>query len=1146
MVKQTPEQLKASDPRSSVWVGASAGTGKTFVLSNRVLRLMLAGSKPDKILCLTYTNTAAAEMAIRVNKRLSQWISMSDNILEVELSEVLGTAATENQMIVARKLFAQVLDVPGGLKIQTIHSFCQSLLGRFPIEANVSPNFDLLDDITINEQLRLSQDQMLQDIDKGGNDQLKEALYYLSGMLAEDTFSTLMKNLTNERGGLEQLFIRNSSSFKNVQKSLKELLGFQKEDSRDSILSAACDDSNFNSDGLYQVSEILLTGTKTDIDRGKLILFWLKNNQKRSESFEDYKRAFLTAKGEFFSKFMTKGLAQKYPDDLDILYHEAQRIKFVNERLKTFTLFENSSAILRLGFELIKIYNNRKRNRNVVDYDDLIGKVRKLFDDVSASWILYKLDGGIDHILIDEAQDTNPEQWLIITKLALEFFSGIGTRDQEKSQQSPRTIFAVGDVKQSIYSFQKAEPEQFNVTRDYFDKQVNAANLDFQNIPMALSFRSTSAILELVDQVFKPEQHRYAISFNYDHIKHDTHRVGAPGLIEIWDPILPQETLEEESWSAPIIQKAIDDPKRILSEKIADQIAEWIKNGEILASKGRPITPGDILILVQKRKEFVHYMIRALKRRKINVAGLDQMVLIKELAVMDLMAVANFTLLPSDNLTLAIVLKSPLIGLSEEDLFDLANPRKKGETLWSALLKRRHERKSFERAADYLTRLTKHSDFHPPFEFFSYLLGPMRGREKLINRLGEQSNDPVDEFLNQAMKYEQNNISSMQGFLSWIVKGNIKIKREMEQGADMVRIMTVHGAKGLQAPIVFLPDTCQSQNMQDNLFWHQGKNQKYMLWVKNEETRLEAGKMAYDKRKNAIESENKRLLYVAMTRAEDRLYVTGWEDKNGRKEDCWYDMMRGALVEMEGVDEITLSDNERILRLERGTYSKPINQDLKTTTKAKPIALADWAFKEPVQEPTPSRPLSPSRPELEDAVVSPLKREQYQKKDKQKYHRGRIIHKLLEILPNIQMEDRKDAALRYLSQKAHDLEPVEIEKIIREVMSILEDENIAVLFGPDSRSEVPIIGQVGSHTLSGQVDRLALSENELLIIDYKTNRPPPKTVAAIPMIYLRQMAGYQAVLQDIYPNLKIRSFLLWTDIGKLMEIPHQTLKKINF
>ncbi|MBT5186473.1 MAG: double-strand break repair helicase AddA [Kordiimonadaceae bacterium] len=1152
MAKQTLEQLKASDPSSSVWVGASAGTGKTYVLTNRVLRLMLSGTRPDKILCLTYTNNAAAEMAIRVNGRLASWVAFNDDGLRNELSNLLGTAPSDDQCVLARKLFAQVLDVAGGLKIQTIHSFCQSLLGRFPIEAQVTPNFSLLDDITINEHLRCSQDELLLNIQNGGQGDLRKALDYLASMLAESTFADLMKNLANERGGLEYLKQINSSSFEKVILSLKDLLGLIETDSRQNILKVACEENNFDKSGLLRAANELLQTSSSFAKNGEKIKKWIADEDDRFEGYNEYKLAFLTKKNAVKSdkKLASKKTIDDHPDLYEILHAEANRILEIEEKLAVLKLFEDCEAALRMGYALIKIYSKRKISHNVVDFDDLILKVRRLFEKPNfASWILYKLDGGLDHILIDEAQDTNPDHWYVIRVLVSEFFAGLGTRDEEDQLMLPRTIFAVGDIKQSIYSFQKAEPKQFNTNKEYFEDQAKKAELKFSNIPMNMSFRSTSAVLEVVDEVFKAQEDRIAISFTSDPIKHDTYRKGEAGLVEIWDTEKPEVIIEQEdNWSPPIIQRAEDDPRRKIAERIADQIQSWIKNADVLTSKGRPISAGDILILVQRRKEFFHYMVRALKNRNIDVAGLDRMKLTEQLAVMDLMAVANLTLLPSDDLTLAVVLKSPFINMSEEDLFDLSHPRGKKISLWATLLSRRNEREIFSRAANYLTELTNYADFAPPFEFFSYLLGPQKGREKLLARLGEQVNDPIDEFLNQAMKFEQNNISSMQGFLNWIESGAIEIKRDMEQSGDMVRIMTTHGAKGLQAPIVFLPDTCQISPMQDKLHWYKEKHELSLLWVKNEKTRIKAGEIAYSKRLKALEDEKKRLLYVAMTRAEDRLYVTGWETKDNkdRSEDCWYDMIRNAVSEMEGTEEIENGD-EIILRREQ---PQTIEVKVVKVVKSEIVPLSKlphWANEMPMSEPVPTKPLTPSRPEEEEeAVTSPLLAFKAKKIDQQKYHRGRIIHKLLEILPDIDASQRIETAYKYLCQAALQLSESNVQEISEEVLDILNDSDFEPLFGPASRSEVPIVGQIGSFSLSGIVDRLVVLENEILIVDYKTNRPPPSGASNIPKIYQRQMAAYKAVLGDIYPEHKIRSFLLWTDICTLMEIPDEMLNKITF
>ena len=1148
MVKQTSEQLAASNPKSSVWVGASAGTGKTFVLSNRVLRLMLAGSRPDKILCLTYTKTAAAEMAIRVNSRLSSWVTMQDGELSIELENILGHRPEGAQVLLARKLFAKVLDVPGGLKFQTIHSFCQSLLGRFPLEADISPNFDLLDDITIHQELGISQDELLIEIADGENDELGQALEQISSMLAEETFTSLMRSLAFERSEIEKMIAQNGSSFKNMIDAIREILELDKNDSLESFLETACDEKTFDSEQLSKIAEVLLQTSSRYIKNGEKIRNWIECVDSRVDNFDIYKTAYLKANGEIKSDdfLISKATIKKYPELYECILTEAERVKKVSDRLLVANIFENTRNVLRVGYELIRHYNKRKSAHNVVDYDDLIAKASELVNKGNVGWILYKLDEGIDHILIDEAQDTNPIQWDIIRKISDEFFSGIGTRDTEDTL--PRTIFAVGDIKQSIYSFQKAEPKKFDDNKNYFIRQAQSAELSFAEVPMNLSFRSTAAVLEVVDKVFAPEDYRQAVSFSSAEINHATHRVNEPGLVEIWETVKTEKKETDEEWSPPVIQKPSQAPKRILAEKIAAQIKEWTERGEILASKGRAVRPSDVLILVRRRDEFVQFMINALKRHEIPVAGLDRMTLTKELAVMDLMAVAKFTLLPSDDLTLAVVLKSPFIGFDEDDLLDLAHNRNRNQSLWQALLKRKNEKSAFAEAADYLKKLTDYADFYPPFEFFSYLLCSLEGREKLISRLGEQINDPVDEFLNQAMKYEQNNISSMQGFLSWIEKGEIQIKREMEQAGNMVRIMTVHAAKGLQAPIVFLPDTCGVPDMsRETLLWHDDpeKRQKALILKQPKDKMTGVALAAYERREQDLKDEYKRLLYVAMTRAEERLYVTGFEGERGRKADCWYDMILNAISSMDGVDELTVND-ESILRLEH-KFEIPVRHEDECEGEADlVIPLPSWVDRHPMPEPIPSRPLSPSSPDEDEISVSPLEAAKHLKRDKQKYHRGRIIHKLLELLPDLDKDRRAGAARQYLSQPAHELEDKDIDQITTDVMSILTKPEYEELFGDKSRAEVPIVGQIGSYTLSGQVDRLAVLDNEVLIVDYKTNRPPPKDVSKIPQIYVKQMAAYRAVLSEIYPDHKIRTSLLWTDIGRLMEVPNEMMDKVSF
>ncbi|WP_321394557.1 double-strand break repair helicase AddA [Emcibacter sp.] len=1142
-MSQTPEQRRASDPAASVWVGASAGTGKTFVLTNRVLRLLLDGEQasPERLLCLTFTKAAAAEMANRINDRLAVWAVCSEEQLTEELTGLLDHTPSEEIRQRARKLFAEVLEVPGGLKIQTIHSFCQSLLGRFPVEASLAPHFKVMDDLTAGEHLQRARDIIFGEARAQSNRTLTDALSHISARVAEQTFAELIGELVSERGRLERLMDR-FRTVAEVTFKLRAFLGLTATETSEDVLRAACTEENFDGAGLRLVLSHLLAGTKTDKDKAEVMAAWLSTPEQRIALFADYTGAFLTKKGEALARPATKKVQDACPQALEILQEEAERIIRVNERLRLLAMLDNTRALLAIGEAFSSAYRESKKRHAVLDYDDLILTVTGLLGkpDV-ADWILFKLDGGIDHILIDEAQDTNPEQWQVIRTLAGEFFAG------ESAREVTRTIFAVGDVKQSIYSFQRADPRQFVETRAHFEQRAGEVSLDFHDVALDLSFRSTAAVLNVVDRVFEAPEHRLALSFSHEEILHQPNRNGEAGLVELWPTEVMPEEPEDDDWAPPVIQKPSRSPEMRLATRIAETIRGWLDHGEKLDSTDRPVTPGDILILVRRRGKFDDYLIRALKSRGIPVAGQDKMVLTDQLAVQDLMAAGNFVLLPDDDLTLAVVLKSPLVGFSEEDLFDLAAGRKKGESLWGALLKRRQENERFAGAVDYLTTLTGYADFSPPFEFYSCLLGPLRGREKILARLGDEASDPMDEFLSLAMAYEQNNVSSLQGFLSWVGRSKMEIKRDMEQGQDQVRIMTVHGAKGLQAPIVFLPDSCQAPSRDKKILWADNDGTPMMLWPGSSANALGPAKEVQDENRRIRDEEYLRLLYVALTRAEDRLYISGWEGKQGRAQNCWYDLIERALSGMDGVETQEAWNDQPLLRLSN-PQEKAVKQkaaDITTASELPP--LPGWARKLPGAEPVPPRPLTPSRPvEEEPAVLSPLTMRARQAKEEQRFHRGRLIHRLLEILPGLPPDIREGAAGKFLCQPAHGLSGADQKQIAGEVISILEDARFEALFGPDSRAEVPIVGLVGRTPVSGQVDRLVKTDGEILVVDYKTNRPPPSSPDKVPALYLRQMAAYRHILRDIYPGLEIRTALLWTDVARLMELPDEVLDPVNF
>ncbi|MCF6216183.1 MAG: double-strand break repair helicase AddA [Emcibacter sp.] len=1141
MPKQTEEQNRASEPQASVWVAASAGTGKTFVLTNRVLRILLADGLPEKILCLTFTKAAAAEMANRINKKLGEWVTCDQQLLCEQIMGLTGVFPTIEQQDHARKLFARVLEVPGGLKIQTIHSFCQSLLGRFPLEAGIAPHFQVMDERTALEHLGRARDAVLAEAQGDINPRLAQSLTHISRKVTENTFADLIGALINQRSGLERMMDR----FRLLDQAIfamRKMLGFNASDTRENIIAEACREDVTD---VRLAVETLLTGSAANQKTAEVMQDWLANPEMRPKKIGGYMAAFLTKGGNIRKTLMPKKMTEASPSAFEAMTREAERLQKLAEKLKLMTLLENSTALLTIGSAMLEAFKESKKRHAVMDYDDLILKVSGLIGTSGiADWILYKLDGGVDHILIDEAQDTNPEQWQVIKALANEFFVG-----ESRSAQT-RTIFAVGDVKQSIYSFQRADPREFIDNRRIFQKKSSDVGHVFHNVNLALSFRSTAAVLNLVDRVFESPESRHALSFSQEEIIHEPSRVGHGGLVELW-PTEPAAIVPEaEDWQPPVIQQPSKSPEMKLAIRIADKIAAWLDSGEELTSQARPITPGDIMILVRRRTKFDDYMIRALKARNIPVAGQDKMLLSEQIAVMDLMAVGNFTLLPSDDLTLAVVLKSPFIGFDEQDVFDLAYDRR--GSLWSVLLARKSERDIFRRACDLLTALTNHAGKVPPFEFYSHLLTRLKGRENLLSRLGEEANDPIDEFLQLAAGYEANNISSLQGFLSWIDQGNVEIKRDMDQGISQVRIMTVHGAKGLQAPIVILPDSCQVPKRSSPLLWAGPKNEELLYWPQKADFELGPCKAAREDINLKRDQEYLRLLYVAMTRAEDRLYITGWEGKNARSAQSWYEVMSRALEAMATTEEynITRGEGERDDFLMRLTCPQEVSaeENISAVEQAPPKeSLPAWARALPDDEPSPALPLSPSRPaEEEPAVISPLLAARRHGRDHMRFHRGRLIHRLLEILPDAPPIARAQAAQDFLSQPAYDLAAADISQVVTQILGILNAPEFAALFSKASRAEVPVVGLVGTTAVSGVLDRLVVRDHEILVVDYKTNRPPPADVKDVPRIYLRQMAAYRAILSDIYPGKAIKCMLLWTDIAHLMELPTSALDRITF
>ncbi|HBM90365.1 MAG TPA: double-strand break repair helicase AddA, partial [Rhodospirillaceae bacterium] len=810
-------QREASNPDSSVWVSASAGSGKTKVLSDRITRLLLEGVPPQKILCLTFTKAAAAEMSIRLTQRLSKWATCDDKALDDDFCDLQGHAPDKGQHDRARRLFAKILSCPGGMRIQTIHSFAQEILYRFPLEAGLAPHFTVLEEAGAEALKKEALSDFLEKIAEGKDVAAAQALKILVPAVGERQLALLLKEVGSQREKWTEILVKEKGHAALLSR-LREKLDLDEGDSKETFMAQACSEDSFDRKHLLHLAQALTEkgAPQTAKKAGKKINLWLEQDAAgRVAAWDVYKKAFLTDKGEGRKDVRKLKLLKENPE-LDTLFEtESLRLKSLAERFDTLRLFAEGAALMTLGMGVVQAYAARKASQAALDFDDLILRAKELLSRTNiVPWVLFKLDGGIDHILLDEAQDTNPTQWQIVKILTDEFFSGEGAQPERD-----RTLFVVGDEKQSIYSFLKADPEEFERMRVYFKEKIGACGKDLKETPLHVSFRSAPAVLRAVDAVFAHDTVRQGVSQVPVH--HRAFREKAKGRVEVWD-LFAQEKTEEKGrkkestdWLLPLDYESAIDPVVGLAQALAVRIKNWIDEGRTIFDRDleaeRSIRPEDVMVLVQTRGAFVDHFVRALKNEDVPVSGVDRMRLTDQIAVMDLMALMQFTLLPQDNLNLACVLRGPLIGASEEDLMKLCI---KGEVpLWQSLL---HQAKTESRFAvwrDYLEALALQADLLEPLAFLIHVLtqscpcNERTGRRALAARLGPEAEDPIDELLNLAEDFKTQKGASLQAFLQWLIATEAEIKRELEQAEGRVRITTVHRSKGLESPIVILPDT---------------------------------------------------------------------------------------------------------------------------------------------------------------------------------------------------------------------------------------------------------------------------------------------------------------------------------------------------
>jgi len=1102
----------ATDPGVSAWVSANAGAGKTHVLTDRVTRLLLDGAYPARILCLTYTKAAAAEMSSRLFARLGEWALLADDTLREKLTAIGAGAPDADTLRLARRLFAQALETPGGLKIQTIHSFCQMVLSRFPVEAGVSPRFTVLDERSAAELMRAARHAVLERAG-AGEPPLKDAVAVLAARAADGRFGEILDLAIGQSDRLRRL---TGSDTKRFFAHLRRTLDIGANEDESSVLTRFCAELGGERADCERIAQWLLNGSTNDMKAGALLDEFLKSGMS-AERFMQLRAVFYTDGNALRASLVTKGTATASPALAARLQELCAKVERVEQRRRAAITASLTESVVTVALAVLGEYGRMKRERAVLDYDDLILATIALLEKSDAAlWVLYKLDGGLDHILVDEAQDTSPQQWSIVVKLAEEFFAGKGAREHAR----PRTLFAVGDEKQSIFSFQGADPEGFGRHLKLFKARALEADLPFADLRPTVSRRSTTSVLDFVDTVFARDAARDGLTSSGDQIRHDPYRKEL-GRVEIWPAVKADKTPERDLWR-PVDEPSMQSAPMMLAAKIARRIRGWLNAGATLPESGKPIRPGDIMILVRRRNEFAREMIRKLMEYAVPVAGADRMVLMDQIAIADLVALGRFVLLPEDDLTLAALLKSPLVGLSEDELLSLAAGRE--GRLWNAFWARRDERPEFARAYAFLADMRAQADFVAPFEFYSRALS--KGlRRQLVARLGAEAADAIDEFLSLALAYESAHPPSLEGFLDWFEKGASEVKRDMEQGAGAVRVMKVHGAKGLAANIVILPDTAQiaEQERRAGLLY----TEDCVFFGVNNSLNTPAIEAAKAEAARREMREYRRLLYVATTRAREWLILTGYETRNGPRPESWHQLIRGARAPSWREEEI---DGETVLTIGAALSGAGVRgPEVESEARQVPEFLSRTAAAEP--EPRIIRP-SDAVGAHQPAPVSPIE------EDGARFRRGLLIHALLAHLPGVAETERESRALAYLRREG--IAAADAKEIVAECFGVLHDAEFAALFTPQSRAEVGVtalLPELGSVRVSGQIDRLAVTDDAVLIADFKTNRPPPATAVETPTIYLAQMALYRAALARIYPGKRIECALIWTVGPRLMKLP---------
>ena len=1112
MLNPILNQQLASDPKNSVWVMASAGSGKTKVLTDRILRLLLEDVAPHKILCLTFTKVASVEMQERLNKELQNWIICNDKELFEKLLNLTGEKPEAHFISKARGLLIKILNAELKIKIQTIHSFCQSILKSFPFEAKIPINFELLEENQAKILLKNSQKNILQNATK--DEELRDLIFKINSQISDESFTLLLSNLLQNKDKIN--FITHKYfGIKNAIKEMREKFNLNYENNNFlEIYNKIFNDFVEN----LNLSQLQIFNKKLSESSGKNDLKSFENIKKFIENpkFENFK--FI--QDGFFTKENTprkfsKKIYENLTKEIDNFY---TKINDFNKQNQACITIENSYNLIKIVMAILDDFQKIKIANCYLDYGDLINIANQVLENPEFSdWIKLKMDSSFDHILIDEAQDTNPIQWSIIKSLTDDFFSG------ESSSNKSRSIFVVGDEKQSIMGFQGAD---INQTKLFYDYLLQKSNFQLQNIDLNISFRSGINILNLVDDVFNNNDCNLNKSLCKigKYTNHQSFRQSA-GYVEIWqndgisetkidndedselhqnqDFIIDQDSAEtpkkstkkipiDFSWKIDFSNQATDNNHDLIAKFVSQKIKKWIDEKRLIHDKNRPIEYGDIMILVRNRQNgLIDKLSQNFNQLKIPFISVGKIKFSENLLIQDILNIAKFALLPSDCFNLACLLKSPFFNVEEDELFELCKIKNdKQQNLWSSL-----KSTKYYNSLENIINLSKKNDV---YEFFFKILNDVQNQINIASRFTIEGLEIVNNFLFICNDFNQKNATNLQNFIEFVEKIDPEIILN-STSKNQIKITTIHSSKGLQAPIVIMPDCLYSySNQLDNkekILWLDD----FPLWINKDSKINSLIKKVSDIKISENYEEHLRLLYVALTRAEDEIYIGGLSNKKDEK--CWYEI----------INKIN-SNNYR-----KTKFENPKNNILIKNFPTK-ISLENSNFV-----------FNDKHINYEYDLVN------------QGLITGKILHKILEIIgknfemPKVWLKN----IINNFVKNSSDIHLSEQKNILQIIENFLDSKLFLEIFEVNFDGKILCEYEIFYNKKILRIDLIKIYKNEILIIDYKSDEIMPDN---IPEQYFDQLNLYKSALQKLYPDHKINCAILWI---RFLEITLITSKKFQ-